>query len=247
MKLSIILFILCTSFKTFPVNEKSIIKKNHIQFVLKEYIPWINDKLKFNFNTLGKGEAELIKKAISKVDNWKTPEHQGMDQVLYGVNIEEDKKEIYFRIYLHRDLRNDLSLKRFNLKNEPLFIEKDQHNIICFLSKASKKDVAKMSFIKTTIDFAFFHECQNKMNFYSAFTSQEKTINSQKKEKFKRIEHIFFDKDGIFKKIVQDKSELPIVGSKTNNPFFLQHHKKTLLELDKYSIDKQNNVMLYVP
>lgn len=237
-------FIFFISFSSFCL-EKTHLKRDgntaYFQLIRSEYIPWLEKELKFNFEKIGRKESQFIKKNLNKIDHWNVSKYPMMEQFIYGFNAKRKETDLYLRIYIHKSLRNDPLLKSSHNKEEFLFFEWDEINGICFISETVPPHFLKKVYNQKVNGAFFKHTCRNGTNLV--------TRHLERKDSFVQYEEfITYNENGtVIKTMIKDGPMHPFVSADELNPFINKYIIMTMLPLNKYSIEPQNRIMIYVP
>lgn len=226
--MKIILLLLIMTTYAFPETQT-----DYFQMVLNDYVPWIEKETNRKISSFGKKESDFIVKNIKMINHWLTPEFPYMNQITFGLNLEKEYSDYYFRIYIHQKYRNHDFIKSFNIKGVPYFLEWDMNHKFCIVTSISTDE--------------FKHYCQNG----KTLTSKKELIpipeSENKSKNIKFIKITTKSHEGIYKTTIQNYLHLPFVEPKKLNPLILSHSKKTLLPINKYSFDSKNRILIYVP
>jgi len=225
-------------------------KANHkyMQLILSEYIPWLKQELKLNFSDIGKDEAQFIQKNLNLIDHWVASDYKMMEKFLFGLNANKNDSDLYFRIYIDKSLRNDTILKKFKKNGETLFLEWDNTNGVCYITKANNTTIRTFNLPFSKDGIYFTHTCKNGSIFVTRYLEKklERLLKDGAISNYG--EFITYNKEGkVIKTMIKDSPQYPLINPDLITPFINKHMIKTMISINKYSIDINNKIMIYVP
>jgi hypothetical protein len=222
--------------------------QNYLKFVMKDYIPWIEEEINLDLKKLGKEKFEFIQENINEMNHWHTPEYPLINQISYGFSAKKDKTLRSFSVYIHKKYRDSKILNKMKKYGEALFLEWDSTNGVCFLFKSTNEDLSKFQTTFQSHHSYFTHHCENGSSF---LTIQSKKINELTKRKG---ENLYYEESltyNLKKELIQTKIKdpplFPYLLPHEVNPFIRRYQNKTMLPIDKYSINRNKEIMIYVP
>jgi hypothetical protein len=249
MKSMILLIFLCFSAEALELtHHQGERHQEYFKFVMKDFIPWIQNEINLDLKKLGKEKYEFIQKNINDMNHWHTPEYPLINQTSFGFSAEKNKNLQYFSVYIHKKYRDDKILIKLKKYGDVLFFEWDSKIGACFIFKSTKLDFSKFHLTLQPNSSYFTHHCDDGNSF---ITVQNKKMNELVKRKSETLyyhEFLTYNIKGeLIKTTIKDPPLFPNLLPQDVNPFIKKYQNKTMLSIDKYSINQSKEIMIYVP
>lgn len=245
----LIFFSLPTSWaylKPLPVSNK-----DYMSYVLNDYIPWVKTTFKIDFESAGKIEKLIIQESIKKIDNWLGIDSVFFPEFMLGLHDRGNTTEASFQIYIHPSIRKDHIINKLGLKDDPLFISWSKDEGVCFITKLDHQKVDWKIIPKEKDSLYFQHLCKFNGKYtlqkISMITKLKRIISKDIFYKTTKRQFITFSKDSI-KSIISLNPEISLLFF----PYTLRRSldvyiKKTLIMPNKYGVNKDGNLSIYLP
>lgn len=216
--------------------------QKHMSFFLNPYLDWFERSFHWRPSLPDEGKAFLTK-AINRVDHWRTPYHKDLDQFLVGQGFQDKKPHYTFRVYIHEDLRLHPYLKN----QKPLFIEWSPKEGLCFISEIKTFDIKWKSIPLYKDTLYLKHVCKNHIRFVSMLTYYEETSIKNPFRGQSESELRTYDEKGLLKVQYFVKTTHSGRLPPHHVPFVNAHGEALLAPFDKYSVDRDGNIIIYYP
>jgi hypothetical protein len=224
--------------------------KEYMNVFIHSYLQW--HEMKFNYRPKLKTlrENEFLQKLILEISHWKTPEYPQLDQILIGQGFHGENPFYVFRIYVQKSLRKDPYLANFKFSDQVIFIESLPTGEICFLIPGKEK----WKTVPEIEDGTYFkHYCQDKTNakiVLKFISIQTEKPNDQILNPFRGMteyELRRYSETGISDALYFTKNALHLMIPKKHYKYINSTGVETLLPFDKYSVDKNGDIIIYYP
>lgn len=222
--------------------------KKYMNYFLDGYLPWFQKKFQYSPTLSDKEGDKFLREALYQLDHWKISERPELDQLLIGQGFNKDIQAFYvFRVYIKPSLRRHPYLLSRGIDFEPMFIERNTSGEICFL-KPEKMEEIKWQHVPLKKDsFYLGHYCKGKnLKFISQLASLEMDFPNPFKAQ-SEYELRTFSSEGPEKILYFVKNTHTAMIPPFHIPFVNAHGENLLLPFDKYSVDKEKNLIIYYP
>jgi hypothetical protein len=252
--LSICLFVVTLNAQAL-IDSQILTKPNqaYMNFFLEGYLSWHDKNFGMRPDLGNSNGNEFLNEVIKKIDHWRTPDNNQLDQILMGQGFNREGRPYYnFRLYIHEDLRKHSYLKSMNLPFAPLFIEETAEDGICFLGEIKMDDILWKSVPRYHGTFYLKHLCRKdngkfEMKFISAISQHESGIFKNPFAGQADYEIQTYNADKLTRIFQYVKTSHTAFLLPQHVPYINLHGAETLLPFDKFSINVKGEMVIYYP
>lgn len=253
---SLLITVLLFSFSAFGVIDSQLSTKPNREFMnffLDGYLDWHEKSFGMRPDTGSKEGNLFLKEAISKIDHWRTPENNKLDQFLIGEGFDTSGKPYYnFRLYIAEELRDHSFLRSFQLPFKPRFIEMIKEDGLCFVGPVSLDEITWKSVPKFHKSVYLQHYCK-----LPGEKIQLKKISYLSNIEEGSFPHPFQGQvDFELRRYSAEKLESVLLFVRTTHtilmlprhlPYINKHGVSALIPFDKFSVNASGDMVIYYP
>lgn len=241
------------SFQAYALLDSYIATKPnqaYMQFFLQGYLRWFNQTYQYAPKIKSIEGQEFLEESIKSLDHWRIKENQFLDQFIIGQGLKNNIPYYNFRVYIQGPLRTHPFVKRHHLPFVPWFISVEDGQM-CFIGEISVKNIPWESVPKYEKTLYLQHHCLESSRYALKYISMQTFHQeSENKNPFRgqsENELRYFDQDGEALVHYFVKETHTALIPPQHIPFIFANGQIANLSFDKYTVDRNGDLVIYYP